>query len=203
MKNSHVEVHIQIQMYMWAPKRFSIHKIRKQGLLDSLKNRIRRLGICSPCTVTRYYPLYSLIQLTLKLSSICFAWVSFLEFHDWCCLLNLFVQKCLLVTEQWAYTICFRTLTISIPRATRQNGSLYLHLFTLPRPEHQPDAHNWDFWKLRQDPVTVYTRIKLTQYHVPEATTFRLLGGGSNKLKKVCDIPIDMYRTAEHDYEEL
>jgi hypothetical protein len=97
---------------------------------------------------------------------------------------------------------CFRALTISIPHATRQNGSLYLHLFTLPRPEHQPDAHNWDFWKLRQDPVTVYTRIRLTQYHVPEATTFRLLeGGGSNKLKKVRDI--HMYRTTEYEYGEL
>ncbi|PNF24787.1 Cleft lip and palate transmembrane protein 1-like protein [Cryptotermes secundus] len=78
-----------------------------------------------------------------------------------------------------------KTLTVSIPHATRQNGSLYLHLFTLPRREHQPDAHNWDFWKLRQDPVTVYTRIRLTQYHVPEAATFRLLEGGDrNELKK-------------------
>jgi hypothetical protein len=78
-----------------------------------------------------------------------------------------------------------KMLTISIPHATRQNGSLHLHLFTLLRPEHQPDTHNWDFWRLRQDPVTVYTRIKLTQYHVAETTTIKLLeGGGSNKLKK-------------------
>jgi hypothetical protein len=76
-------------------------------------------------------------------------------------------------------------LIISIPHATRQNGSQYLHLFTLPHPEHQPDTHKWDFWRLRQDPLTVYTRIKLTQYHVPETTTFKLLqGGGTNKLKK-------------------
>ncbi|GFG28363.1 hypothetical protein Cfor_01743 [Coptotermes formosanus] len=83
-----------------------------------------------------------------------------------------------------------KTLTIPIPHATRQNGTLYLHLFTFRCPEIQPDTHHWTYWKLRQDPLTVYTRIELTQYHVPEASTFRLLNGGSDtKVKKVCDIP--------------
>jgi hypothetical protein len=45
--------------------------------------------------------------------------------------------------------------------------------------------------------MTVYTRIKLTQYHVPEATAFRLLqGGGNTKVKQVCDIPTHMCKTA-------
>jgi hypothetical protein len=37
--------------------------------------------------------------------------------------------------------------------------------------------------------MAVYTRIKLSQYHVPEAATFKLLEGGDNdKVKKECDI---------------
>jgi hypothetical protein len=80
-------------------------------------------------------------------------------------------------------------VTIPIPHATRQNGTLYLHLYTFRRPKIQPDAHHWNYWKLRQDPLTVNTRIKLTQYHVPEASTFRLLdGGGDTKVNKVYDI---------------
>ncbi|XP_021939566.1 cleft lip and palate transmembrane protein 1-like protein isoform X2 [Zootermopsis nevadensis] len=78
-----------------------------------------------------------------------------------------------------------KTLTIGIPRSTRQNGSLYLHLFTFPRPKYQPGSQVWDFWKLAQDRLSVYKRIVLTHYHVPDATTFRLLGGdGSSKDEK-------------------
>lgn len=73
-----------------------------------------------------------------------------------------------------------KKVTIPIPHATRQNGTLYLHLYTFCRPKIQPDAHHWNYWKLRQDPLTVYTRIKLTQYHVPEASIFSLLDGGGD-----------------------
>jgi hypothetical protein len=77
-------------------------------------------------------------------------------------------------------------LTVPIPYSTRQNGSLHLHIFTFPRPEYQPLDKDWDFWELRQKSLAVYTRIILTQYHVPEATTFKLLeGGGNGKVKKV------------------
>ncbi|PSN48282.1 Cleft lip and palate transmembrane protein 1-like protein [Blattella germanica] len=74
-----------------------------------------------------------------------------------------------------------KKLTIPIPPATRQNGSLFMHLFTFPRPKRKQES--WDFWSLRQEGLAVYTRIKLTQYHVPEASTFKLLEGGISGLK--------------------
>ncbi|XP_069672324.1 lipid scramblase CLPTM1L [Periplaneta americana] len=72
-----------------------------------------------------------------------------------------------------------KKLTISIPPSTRQNGSLYLHLFTFPRPKQQSDTKQWDYWRLKQESMAVYTRIRLTQYHIPEASTFKLLEGSS------------------------
>ncbi|XP_049781476.1 cleft lip and palate transmembrane protein 1-like protein [Schistocerca cancellata] len=69
-----------------------------------------------------------------------------------------------------------KELNLTIPLSTRQNGSMYLHLLLTQEKEHD------NFFKLHQTPTTVYTKIRLTQYHVPEAATFQLLGSKENKI---------------------
>nr|CAD7413433.1 unnamed protein product [Timema cristinae] len=64
-----------------------------------------------------------------------------------------------------------RKLDLALPVQTRQNGSLYLHLFLQSRR-----LPHWRFWELLHEPTTAYLRTKLTQFQVPLAPTFQLLG---------------------------
>ncbi|KAK7874007.1 hypothetical protein R5R35_013418 [Gryllus longicercus] len=65
-----------------------------------------------------------------------------------------------------------RELSIVLPESTQKNGTLYLHLFLTSQQHNMPKYSNHF-----QDALTVHTRVRLTQYHVPEAATFQLLGG--------------------------
>ncbi|KAK0097721.1 hypothetical protein PV326_014249 [Microctonus aethiopoides] len=71
-------------------------------------------------------------------------------------------------------------VSLKIPAKTRQNGTLFLHIIIVP------DSHNHDysFIKLKMNPYVTYTRIKLTQFIVPEAEVFNLLGEKMKTTKK-------------------
>nr|CAD7269005.1 unnamed protein product [Timema shepardi] len=64
-----------------------------------------------------------------------------------------------------------RNLDLALPVQTRQNGSLYLHLFLQSRR-----LPRWKFWELLHEPTTSYLRTRLTQFQVPLEPTFQLLG---------------------------
>ncbi|KYQ50676.1 Cleft lip and palate transmembrane protein 1-like protein [Trachymyrmex zeteki] len=61
---------------------------------------------------------------------------------------------------------------LTVPHETRRNGTLFLHIFLVP-PFIKQDR---TFVNLQKDIFTSYTAIKMTQYIVPEAEAFKLLG---------------------------
>ncbi|EFN79326.1 cleft lip and palate transmembrane protein 1-like protein [Harpegnathos saltator] len=62
--------------------------------------------------------------------------------------------------------------TLNIPRKTQDNGTLFLHILLTPTFVDQSRS----FVDLKKDIYTSYTTIKMTQYTVPEAEVFKLLG---------------------------
>ncbi|XP_043492252.1 cleft lip and palate transmembrane protein 1-like protein [Polistes fuscatus] len=64
------------------------------------------------------------------------------------------------------------SLSIDLPRRTKQNGTLFLHVIMVPIFHKQVKS----FKELQKDLLMAYTTIKLTQYSVPEAEVFNLLG---------------------------
>ncbi|KAK0163679.1 hypothetical protein PV327_007333 [Microctonus hyperodae] len=71
-------------------------------------------------------------------------------------------------------------VSLKIPAKTRQNGTLFLHIIIVPDSQNR----DYSFIKLKMDPYVVYTRIKLTQFIVPEAEVFNLLGEKMKITKK-------------------
>lgn len=67
---------------------------------------------------------------------------------------------------------CCRTLSLKLSRETLNNGSLYLHLFLLPR---QVIVKKWSEASKASD--SVYTRVALSHYQVPSSATYQLLSG--------------------------
>lgn len=74
---------------------------------------------------------------------------------------------------------CFRTLSLKLSRETLNNGSLYLHLFVLPR---QVIVKKWSEASKASD--SVYTRVALSHYQVPSSATYQLLSG--KNLSRQC-----------------
>ncbi|KAL0121695.1 hypothetical protein PUN28_006884 [Cardiocondyla obscurior] len=70
---------------------------------------------------------------------------------------------------------------LTVPSETRRNGTMFLHIFVTPRSIKQ----NRTFISLQKDTFTSYTAIKMTQYIVPEAEAFKLLGDKSHSTKKI------------------
>ncbi|KAL6266848.1 hypothetical protein P5V15_003677 [Pogonomyrmex californicus] len=70
---------------------------------------------------------------------------------------------------------------LTVPRETRRNGTLFLHILLVP-PSIKQDR---SFVDLQKDIFTSYTTIKMTQYIIPEAEVFKLLGDKNNSMKKV------------------
>lgn len=75
--------------------------------------------------------------------------------------------------------LCFgRELDISLPSKTRQNGTLYLHVVLA-------DNRGTIQWAdLQRDGPTVIQRVALTEFAVPKAATFNLLGETSDTHSK-------------------
>ncbi|XP_043287442.1 cleft lip and palate transmembrane protein 1-like protein [Venturia canescens] len=62
-------------------------------------------------------------------------------------------------------------VNMKIPNRTRNNGTLFLHIFVVPLARGKKS-----FQQLHRSPDFAYTRIKMTQFVVPRAETFNLLG---------------------------
>ncbi|KAL6436212.1 hypothetical protein ACFW04_004653 [Cataglyphis niger] len=73
-----------------------------------------------------------------------------------------------------------------IPRETRRNGTLFLHIILVPTFAKQDRS----FIELQKDIFTSYTTIKMTQYMIPEAEAFKLLGKRNSSVKKANEIAI-------------
>ncbi|EZA62575.1 hypothetical protein DMN91_005507 [Ooceraea biroi] len=69
---------------------------------------------------------------------------------------------------------------LNIPRRTQQNGTLFLHVLITPMSTKQDKS----FVGLLNDMFTSYATIKMSQYIVPEAETFKLLGEKDFTVKK-------------------
>jgi hypothetical protein len=68
-----------------------------------------------------------------------------------------------------------RLINVSIPRKTRQNGTLYVHSFVTPKGK-KPFSGSW----------AVPSVEALTTYMIPQAETFQLIGSETtDDLKKV------------------
>ncbi|XP_058808355.1 lipid scramblase CLPTM1L [Phymastichus coffea] len=63
-------------------------------------------------------------------------------------------------------------LVIDVPYKTRQNGTLFLHVLLSPKSLKMDESFN----AVKEDVYTVYKIIKMTEYAVPQAKTFNLLG---------------------------
>lgn len=66
---------------------------------------------------------------------------------------------------------------MSIPSSTRKNGTLFLHVILAS------DNGRLEWKHLQRDGPTVIQRVALTNYIVPKAATFNLLGDGEPTLK--------------------
>ncbi|XP_070161771.1 lipid scramblase CLPTM1L [Polyergus mexicanus] len=78
--------------------------------------------------------------------------------------------------------------TLNIPRETRRNGTLFLHILLVPTSAKQSRS----FIELQKDIFTSYTTIKMTQYMVPEAEAFKLLGKRDSSVKKTNEIAVHL-----------
>uniref|UniRef100_A0A1B6H7J5 Lipid scramblase CLPTM1L n=1 Tax=Homalodisca liturata TaxID=320908 RepID=A0A1B6H7J5_9HEMI len=88
--------------------------------------------------------------------------------------------------REFDYNTAFeKTITVRLTRETLNNGSLYLHLFVLPR---RVSVNHWNDASQASD--RVYTRVALSHYQVPSSATYQLLTGGVEKkqLKPVTHI---------------
>jgi len=73
-----------------------------------------------------------------------------------------------------------KPIRLQLTRETLNNGSLYLHLFVLPR---RVMVSNWNDAFQAHD--RVYTRVALSHYQVPSTSTYQLLSGGVHKKQLV------------------
>ncbi|XP_017793089.1 PREDICTED: cleft lip and palate transmembrane protein 1-like protein [Habropoda laboriosa] len=71
-------------------------------------------------------------------------------------------------------------LTLNIPRKTRNNGTLFLHIIIAPNSK----KYGKSVLDTQKDPYVSYTVIKMTQYTIPEAEAFNLLGKKSLDPKR-------------------
>ncbi|XP_071443905.1 lipid scramblase CLPTM1L [Hetaerina americana] len=73
------------------------------------------------------------------------------------------------------YTSPFeKNLPLELPLKTRQNGSLYLHIWVCSQSQPQGDD-SAILSRLLRDPSSYHIRIQLTQYHIPNSEAFNLL----------------------------
>ncbi|XP_057328867.1 lipid scramblase CLPTM1L [Microplitis mediator] len=83
-------------------------------------------------------------------------------------------------------------LSLEIPAKTRNNGTLFLHVLITTKSSNRGKSFN----DLLKDQYTVYTRIKMTQFAVPQAETFNLLG--DKKTPEVLKIKNNKIKTVSH-----
>lgn len=86
-----------------------------------------------------------------------------------------------------------RVIEVDLPEKTRKNGTLFLHVILAD------DNGQLDWKHLQRDGPTVIQRVALTDYIVPKAATFNLLGDGeltpSAKEKLASIKPVTHFKT--------
>lgn len=91
-----------------------------------------------------------------------------------------------------------KRINVKIPKSVAKNGTMFLSVFAVPKLG-SVDLTDKNWWQKEVNhPHTTYTLTRLTQYSVPEAETFNLLGdetagGGGGKKATV-----DRSRPAAH-----
>jgi len=81
-----------------------------------------------------------------------------------------------------------KKLSLKLPRSVTKNGSLYLSVFALPPLGEGVKMSREGWWQgAISHPHASYSLTSLTQFAIPEATTFNLLNDGTDKEKKVVD----------------
>lgn len=68
---------------------------------------------------------------------------------------------------------------MNIPSKTRQNGTLFLHVILAS------DNGRLEWKNLQRDGPTVIQRVALTDYMIPKAATFNLLGDAVRKIQLI------------------
>jgi len=69
------------------------------------------------------------------------------------------------------------TFKVKIPKSVSKNGTMFFSVFAVPKLG-QVDTSSDDWWqKAVNHPESSYVMTRLTQYSIPEAETFQLLGG--------------------------
>ncbi|KAE9532525.1 hypothetical protein AGLY_009606 [Aphis glycines] len=92
----------------------------------------------------------------------------------------IFVNNFLLPNYNVSYE---RLMSVELPRLTKQNGTLYAHVFL---SKAQKTLYTGDKWtKLLTDPETVYTLVPMFIYKEPEYKIFQLLQDGENVKRNV------------------
>lgn len=85
-------------------------------------------------------------------------------------------------------------ITVALPTKTRQNGTLYLHVILA-----NDDGLPIDWRRLQRDGPTVVRRIPLTDYMIPKAQAFNLLGDQkADKVQSVSSVkpkPVTHFKT--------
>jgi len=68
-------------------------------------------------------------------------------------------------------------IEVRLPRSVVKNGSLYLAIFAVPGVGEKVDTESEGWWQgVINHPHTSYSLTRFTQYQIPEAETFNLLG---------------------------
>lgn len=75
------------------------------------------------------------------------------------------------------FCVIFRNIEIEIPPQTRANGTLFLHLVLVN--DHGP----FEWRHLKREGLTIMQRVSLTDYIVPRAATFNLLGSNEVNIQ--------------------
>jgi len=78
-------------------------------------------------------------------------------------------------------------MAVELPRLTKQNGTLYAHVFLSKAQETLYSGDKWT--KLLTDPETVYTLVPMSIYKEPEYKIFQLINEGEN-IKKNVEKPV-------------
>ncbi|XP_075216935.1 lipid scramblase CLPTM1L [Lycorma delicatula] len=79
------------------------------------------------------------------------------------------------IIKDFDYNVEFqRDWKLNIPSNTRQNGTLHIHIFVLPR---MYTVENWS--DASTAPDSVHTRTSITHYQLPNSGTYQLLTGTS------------------------
>lgn len=85
----------------------------------------------------------------------------------------------------------YRDIEIDVPARTRRNGTLFLHVILAL------DDGIVEWSQLQRDGPTIIQRIQLTEFVVPKAATFNLLGDSSPNGKEPVKSSVSV-KTASH-----